>query len=328
MYLKAFLSVILTCLIVSCSSDEKTSGLIGGEVDSGAFVRTLGFNNSDVIQGDPTSTFSVNLEVQDEEDGGLLDNLEVFAKFKDNTPANGNLTSQEFLVKTISSGSFITGPIGLPRFTLELTLSELLSATSISNDATLCKDQFLIRLKLNLTDGRSFSVDAGSSSTIIGFDTLFSSPFCYSVTLVDPLGDQFIGMYRYSSIIDGPIGPTFGQPKVVEIKRGSSVNSRTFEANYIVSRLNEPARTFNFLVACDELIFGKNQISSFFSWCRPEGGFSFGGPPILLGPDTQNSMVNYDDDSTFELQFVEGYLGWDGDCDFGTTPVRILFTKQ
>jgi hypothetical protein len=141
-------------------------------------------------------------------------------------------------------------------------------------------------------------------------------------------GERFVGTYTYESIIDGPIGPTFGTPKNVVIRVGESPNTRVFEANYIVSRLNEPARTFRFVVNCDEILFRKNQLSSFFSWCRPEGGFSFGGPPILLGPDTENAPVNPDDDTSFELWFVEGYSGWDGDCDFGTVPVKMLFTKQ
>jgi hypothetical protein len=192
-----------------------------------------------------------------------------------------------------------------------------------------CQDQFIIRLKLFLTDGRSFSVEEGSSSVVIAFDTLFSSPFCYTVNIVEPIdANQFIGMYQYTSIVNGPFGPTFGSPKIVEIKRGNSINSRIFEADYIVSRQNEPSRPFTFLVACDEIIFGKNQISSFFSWCRPEGGFSFGGSPVLLGPGVTNSQINPLDDSSFELQFVEGYLGWDGDCEFGSVLVRISFTKQ
>ena len=326
---KLYVSIILSFVLFSCSSDDKATQIIEADRESGAFVRTLSFNNSDLIQNDLTSTFSVNLEVQDEDQGALLDRLEVFVTFNDNTPDNGAESSQEVLIRTLGSDVFTEGSSGLPRHTLALTQSELLSATNISPDNVQCQDQFQIRLKLNLTDGRSFSVEDGSSSVVIAFDTLFSSPFCYTVNIVEPIDtNQFIGMYQYTSIVNGPFGPTFGTPKIVEIKRGSSINSRIFEADYIVSRQNEPSRPFTFLVACDEIIFGKNQISSFFSWCRPGGGFSFGGSPVLLGPDVTNSQINPLDDSSFELQFVEGYLGWDGDCEFGTVPVRIQFTKQ
>lgn len=316
-------------LLFSCSDEETITQVIDSGVEEGAFIRTLDFTNSDLVLDDFSSTFSVDLEAQLELDEGTLENIEVFALFKDNNPDNGNQSSSEVLVKTITQNSFTIGPNELPRTTLELTYAELVNSTNIMANAIQCKDQFLLRLVLNLSDGRSFSIDDGSSSAIIAFDTIFSSPFCYTLNIVQPIPiTQFVGTYSYQSITDGPIGPTFGAPSTVEISVGESPNTRIFEANYIVSRLNEPARTFRFVVSCDEILFRKNQLSSFFSWCRPEGGFSFGGPPILLGPDTENAPINPDDDTTFELWFVEGYSGWDGDCDFGETPVRILFTKQ
>ena len=320
---------IFVCLLLSCSEDDKASDVIGDQGDSGAFIRTLQVNNSDVILDDPSSTFSVDLETQLEQSETLLESIDVYALFKDHNLDNGDQSSSEILIKTMDQTFFTTGPNGLPITTLELTYAELANLTSIPIDLIQCKDQFLVRLVLNLTDGRSFSSDDGSSSAIIAFDTIFSSPFCYTINVVTPIpAERFVGTYTYQSIVDGPIGPTFGEPKNVVIRVGESPNTRIFEANYIVSRLNEPARTFRFVVNCDEIVFRKNQLSSFFSWCRPEGGFSFGGPPILLGPDTENAPVNPDDDTSFELWFVEGYSGWDGDCDFGTVPVKMLFTKQ
>lgn len=327
--MKPLIIIISVFLLFSCAEEDNVTQQIDGGVEEGAFIRTLGFTNSDLVLDDLSNTFSVDLEVQLEQQEGLLENIEVFARFKDNTPDNGTISSSEVSVKTIEQDVFIIGPNELPRTTLTLTYAELVTATGISADAIQCKDQFLLRLELHLSDGRSFSIDDGSSSAIIAFDTIFSSPFCYTLNIVQPIpAEQFTGTYTYQSIVDGPIGPTFGAPNTVDIRVGESPNTRVFEANYIVSRLNEPARTFRFVVNCDEILFRKNQLSSFFSWCRPEGGFSFGGPPILLGPDTENAPVNPDDDTTFELWFVEGYSGWDGDCDFGEIPVRILFTKQ
>lgn len=320
--------VISLFLLFSCSEDDKATQLIDDEILEGAFIRTLDFTNSDLALGDLSSTFSVNLEAQIGAQDGL-DTIEVYARFNDTNLANGNQSSSEVLVKTIEQDFFTIGPNDLPRTTLALTYEELVTATNIQADSILCKDQFLLRLAINLTDGRSFSVADGSSSAIIAFDTIFSSPFCYTLNIVDPIpAGQFVGTYMYESIVDGPIGPTFGASRTVDIRVGESPNTRIFETNYIVSRLNEPERSFRFVVSCDELLFRKNQLSSFFSWCRPEGGFSFGGPPILLGPDVENAPANLDDDTVFELWFVEGYLGWDGDCDFGIVPVKIKFTKQ
>jgi len=332
MICKKWITAILCLLLVSCNNDDKTSEFIEAEVESGAFIRTVAFNNSDLVLDDPASTFSVLLEVQDEQEGQLVQNIEVYASFADQNNDNGNQGTSEVLVKIIEPDTFTIGPDNLPQTSLELSYAELVAATNVQADLILCQDQFLLRLVLNLNDGRTFSTNNGSSSVVIAFDTLFSSPFCYTLNIVPSIApDLFVGEYQYESIIDGPIGPTFGLPNTVNIRVGESPNTRVFEANYIVSRLNEPPRTFRFVVGCDEILFRKNQLSSFFSWCRsgsPEGGFSFGGPPILFGPDSSNAAVNTEDDSTFELHFVEGFLGWDGDCNFGETSVKLLFTKQ
>lgn len=326
---KHYAVLLSIALLAACSSDDKVVQVVDDGVLGGAFIRTLSFENSDLILDDTTSTFSVDLEVQDEQEGSLLDNIAVYARLIDNNLDNGDQTSQEVLVRTLENDVFGTSADNLPITTLALTYAQLAGATNVVVSDIRCKDQFVLRLVLNLTDGRSFSINDSSSSTVIAFDTLFSSPFCYTLNIVDPIPEtQFVGTYEYRSIVDGPIGPTFGLPNTVTIRVGESPNTRIFEANYIVSRQNEPARSFRFVVSCDEILFRKNQISSFFSWCRPGGGFSFGGPPILLGPDTTNASVNPEDDSIFELHFVEGYLGWDGDCNYGTVPVKVRFTKQ
>ncbi|MEP2935439.1 MAG: hypothetical protein ABJM06_06965 [Gilvibacter sp.] len=326
---KHYVGLLSMVLLLACSSDDKVVQVVDDGVLGGAFIRTLSFTNSDLVLNDAASTFSVDLEVQDEQEGALFESISVLARFKDNNPEDGDQSGSEVLVKTLESDAFGTSANNLPITTLTLTYAELVAATNVLVESIQCKDQFLVRLVLHLTDGRTFSVNDSSSSAVIGFDTIFSSPFCYTLNIVEPIANtQFVGTYEYRSIVDGPIGPTFGLPNTVNIRVGESPNTRVFEANYIVSRQNEPARTFRFVVSCDEILFRKNQISSFFSWCRPGGGFSFGGPPILLGPDTTNAPVNPDDDTIFELHFVEGYLGWDGDCEYGTVPVKVRFTKQ
>lgn len=326
---KILLQVIILNVVFACSSDEKVNEIVDEGVLSGAFIRTLSFTNSDLILGDANSTFKVALEVQDEQEGSLLENIEVLARFKDNNQDNGDQSSSEVVVKTINREDFTNSSDNLPLTNLELTYAELIDATNVLVESVQCKDQFLVRLELNLNDGRSFSINDSSSSAVIAFDTIFSSPFCYTLNIVEPIAaSMFVGTYEYRSVQDGPIGPTFGRPGTVTIRVGESVNTRIFEADYIVSRQNEASRSYRFVVSCDEIIFRKNQISSFFSWCPPGGGFTFGGPPILLGPDTTNATINPEDDAVFELHILEGYLGWDGDCGFGTVPAKIQFTKQ
>ena len=44
--------------------------------------------------------------------------------------------------------------------------------------------------------------------------------------------------------------------------------------------------------------------------------------------DRENAPINPIDDSVFEIWFVEGYEGYDGDRGFETAPSKIKFTKQ
>ncbi len=321
-----FFNILLS--IISCSNNTNEVEIV--QPKNSAFIRTLNFVNSDIDLNDLDSTFGVNLEVEDGNGGGLLESIEVFAQFNDNTAGSINSSSQEVLVKTLGQTEFSAGPDGLPRVLLSLTHAELNAATGINN--SLCGDQFLIRLKLNLTNGESFSTARGNTPAVIGFDTTISSPFSYTLHIVDSLPDeQFIGLYTYESIADGLLGPTFGSPKVVELKRGNSANDRYFEGDYIASRSNEPSRKFRFIFTCCEVVFRKNQISSFFTWC-PEGnlagGITFGGSPILLGPGEETGIISENDDSFFELSISEGYQGWDGECGLGTMNAKVRFTKM
>lgn len=319
---------VVIFLFISCSSETNDVEIVQPQ-DSAAFVRTLDFVNSDIDISDLDSTFGVNLEVEDGNGGGLLESIEVFARFKDNSPAGTNRSSQEVLVKILEQTEFSSGPDGLPRVLLSLTNTKLVTATGVNSPV--CGDQFLVRLKLNLTNGRSFSEGRGNTPAVIGFDTTISSPFSYTLNIVDPKpDDQFIGLYTYESITDGPLGPTFGLPKVVELKRGNSINDRYFEGDYVASRSNEPSRKFRFIFTCDEVVFRKNQISSFFTWCPEgnlEGGITFGGSPILLGPGEEIGIISENDDSFFELSISEGYEGWDGECGVGTVNAKVRFTK-
>ncbi|MFT5892342.1 MAG: hypothetical protein ACI9Y7_002452 [Dokdonia sp.] len=121
-------------LLISCSEDDKATDIIGDQGNSGAFIRTLNFNNSDLILDDLSSTFSVDLEAQLEQSEALLENIEVYALFKDNSLDNGDQSSTEILIKTIDQNLFTIGPNALPRTTLTLTYAELTSLTSIPID--------------------------------------------------------------------------------------------------------------------------------------------------------------------------------------------------
>lgn len=315
---KLFIFVILLTGL-SCDEDEKTIETVEEGREFAAYIRTIETFNADFSVGNPQDTFGITVEVNDEEDGGLLDAIDVYIAFK---PFEDSPKS-EMLLKTLDSELFSTGAFGLPRTRLDISFTEALTASGLSLDQVACRDQFEVRLDLKLTDGRSFTSGAASSK-ILAADDFWSSPFCYTINVVEPIAEgQFTGFYTMESILDGPLGATFGDDvQIVEIYKGHSTNTREILLRHRLSILQEFKRIFRFTVACDNIVFSKNILSSKIGFCDR------GGPPILLGPDSENGSADPLDDTVFEMWFVEGYLGFDGHCEFGTAPSRYRFTKQ
>lgn len=319
------IGALLLLLVVGCSEDDKTTDVVTENIERGAVLRTLQLNNTNFIVGDASGVFSVFLEEQDIEDGDLMERVDVYVRFIDNTSENGGSNSAEAKVSTLFPDDFTEGPLGLPRTTLEVPFTEIMQVTNTSLDQISCKDQFIIRLDIHLKDGRNFTEGDGSS-WIIGLGSSFSSPYNYTINVVEPIGDQlFTGTYLIEYEVRGPFGVTFitDRSRTVEVTVGHSPNVRLFETYYANSHvLAESPKFFEFTVACDEIVFAKNQFTSFEGYC------TFSAPPILIGPGIPNGAANPMDDSVFGLNVTEGYLGFDGGCGFGTVVSEMIFSKQ
>ncbi|MEP0263463.1 hypothetical protein [Dokdonia sp.] len=325
--------LIIAFLCVNCSSDEKPIEIVLNDIEHGAVIRTLAVNYAEFHPGDLTSTFNVDIEEQDLEDGNLLEEVDVYIRFLDNTLTSGNASTQEVLHKTFTKSDFTIGANGFPTTNLSISYQEAIDATGVAESLIACKDQFLVRLDLKLTDGRSFSF-GDSSSNIIAFDTFFSSPFCYTINVVEPIAeDVFTGVYDMESLVnsarlDVPVFTELEEDfsaiiALFEIRKGHSTNTRVFDGFYANGhRGGERFRTFEFTVACDEIIFQKNQFSSYRSACTSRD------PIILLGPSETNGLANSSDDTVFTMHVLEGYLGFDGGCGFGSHEAIVKFSKQ
>lgn len=317
------ITIIALWCFVSCEYDGKATEIVENGRVIGAYIRTTDVQNVVFPVNDTQSVFDVGLEIKDELNGRLFETIEVFLQFKDNTPENGQSTTIEELYKTLVPSSFKIGPFDLPQTRLSFSYQDALDFFDLPHNSVHCKDQFLVRLQINLPNGLSFTI-GDSSSTIIAFDDFWSSPFGYTINIVEPVDDAlFTGTYTLESILDGPLGPTFefaGQDKVT-IYKGHSTNVREMKLFHRLGDAHLGNRTYRFTIACDEIIMGKNLLSSKVGFCNQL-------PAILLGPGDENAPVNDQDDSVFELWFVEGYLGFDGNCGFGTAPSRYRFSKQ
>lgn len=172
-------------LATSCDDGDAVVDQVTAETERGAILRTVNLISNEIPIGNDDSNFAVEVEIQDSENGDLVQSVEVYLGFRDNTVEEGetDLDTEEVLVETLDPSTFENGPFGLPRFSFQITLPEMVAALPISNADVNGSDQFTIRFELVLTDGRRYSF-ADNTGTLTG--SFFSSPFLYTATVVCP----------------------------------------------------------------------------------------------------------------------------------------------
>jgi hypothetical protein len=165
-YLLSFVTVFL-----ACTESDNTIDFVYENIQKGAVIRTISSSGEYNFYDPANSIFSATIEEHDAENGGLMQNVEVYVSL------NGG---SEALLKTLQPGDFTTGPKGLPRTDLSVSLAESANALGLASTDYTGGDAINIRLQLNLTDGRSFS-----SGDITGSMTgsYFASPFAYNMVI-------------------------------------------------------------------------------------------------------------------------------------------------
>lgn len=319
--MRNFTILFVVLAFFSCKSDDESTVPDFQNLEQGAVLRTVSVNSAEININDIESAYSIEIEEQDTEDGALLDEVEVYVSFKDNTTDNGDSSKSEILFFNIPAEEWEIGPGNLPRYTLSNNLESLLSLFELNLTQVSCKDQFIIRLNLKLTNGKSFTSGSAGPS-VIAFGTFFSSPYRYAINIVEPISEtSFLGTYTLTSIVE-PDGSSFGDVVEAELFRGTSNTERIVFLKHRLSHpLHEEPRAYRFNFVCDEVVFGENQLTGL------NGACNFSNQAMLLGPGFQNGFFDRNDDKIFELEFVEGYLGFDGGCGFGTLPSRYRFVK-
>jgi len=207
----------------SCQDSENTIDTVL-DYETGAILRTISVDSQLLNASDPNSLFSVTIEEQDEQDGGLLQEVRVLVELRDlttdfTTPATG-----EVLVQTIPASEFSTGPVGLPRTQVNMAFGDAAAALGLPLDPQTGYnpgDIFVVKLELVLTDGRVFGASSAAGIITGGF---FSSPFQYNALLTcSPMsGDYTINMFdsygdgwQTTEAGDGGVGLTIDMDGVV-----------------------------------------------------------------------------------------------------------------
>lgn len=177
---------LITTGFIACESENKAIDDVFAEITRGAVLRST--TDGAVIAAqefsfsDPTASISTTFEVEDNQQGALLQDVQVYSTFNSATDPASSVS--EVLIRTIAASEFTTNEDGLPAVTVTLTLGELAAASGLASSDYTGGDSFTIRYALNLTDGRTFS-SSNLNSTVSG-GSYYRSPFTYTIPLVCP----------------------------------------------------------------------------------------------------------------------------------------------
>tara|TARA_B110000967_G_scaffold204681_1_gene247654 strand:+ start:54 stop:959 length:906 start_codon:yes stop_codon:yes gene_type:complete len=162
--MKKIISLLTVILVFqSCSDPDNTINDVLDNYQKGAVLRTISSSGAYNFYDQSNSVFTATIEAHDEEDGALLNNVEIFISAD---------SGEEVQIRTLNASEFTNGPTGLPRTTFSVSLTEVDSKISYVGGSTIN-----IRLKLNLTNGRSFSTEAVTGSMTGSY---FKSPYAYN----------------------------------------------------------------------------------------------------------------------------------------------------
>ena len=185
-------TIIFICT-VSCEPDDNVFINATDTLEPGLVVRTLSISGTSFdFFNVAESELEVGFEIQTPV-GDVVSEVRIFGDFQDNTffdsefNSNGTTAVDEALLQTITGAELTPGRFDFPTGDFTFTYQQLLDALGLQNnlDTVFASDQFVVRVEVELTDGRVFSNDGTNSPSLdAGF---FISPFRYFPTIVCPI---------------------------------------------------------------------------------------------------------------------------------------------
>lgn len=320
----AFISAALVLGLASCEDDEQNvTDLVQETVERGAVLRTITLVSNELPIGIEGAGFEVLIEEQDPEGGDLLQSVDVFGRFSDNSEDDGDTTGAseaEFSLGTIDASEFMDGPFGLPRTTIAVPLTTLASMANVSEEDLFGGDTFTIRLALNLTDGRTFSSNNAGGIITAGF---FNSPFQYIATVTCPVEETFaVGNYNLE-VIEG-VFPDFGATQdftegVYSVVLGEGATSRVVEDVPFLPEFGAFVGPINFNLVCGATNLPIQALG---------GGVGCGG--AIQGGAFGEVFGSYDaaDDTTIDLSFTITAGDSGSTCPSAPYTSTLRLTKQ
>lgn len=290
----------LALTLGSCEDDEQNvTDFVQESVERGAVLRTTAVFANELPIGIEGSAFSIEIEHQDIEGGDLLQSVDIFATFNDNSEDDGDTTGanfEEFAIGSISAAEFMDGPFGLPRTTITIPAETLNAGANVTGDQLFGGDTFVIRLVQNLTDGRVFSTNNAGGIITGGF---FNSPYQYAATVTCPISDGF-ALGDYFLEVTSGVFPDFGAsldftPGVYTITQGDGDTARTVNDVPFLPEFGSFVGPIDFALVCGATNLPNQALG---------GGVGCGG--AIQGDSMGTDFGVYDpaDDTTFTLGFI------------------------
>lgn len=305
--------IFLLFFVISCSGDDQAINTLFEGTERGTILRNINKVSKDFIHNDFESTFEIEIEEQDIEEGNLLDFVRIYIEFRDHTDSGSDISTQEAILKDIPSSAFGIGPDAFPRTTVLVTYQEVIDALSINTLLIEPGDQFGLRMETHLLDDRTFST-LDTSASVLTDACFFKSPFRYEINVIEVIPDDlFTGVYSYEVVTDTNLSNTeISNQGIVSIVASNFPNTRT---TGIIGEGLE------FTIAGENVYPKIYQSVNLF--CIESG------PHILSGPTDNNfGVIDLNDDTVFFLDIDIGFEGWDGtlDNDLDAIGVATLYT--
>lgn len=333
-YLKhLFLLVLLVSIGVACEDNPDKFPVNTEELldpaNTGGFVRIVSvesgaFNVFDLAN----SEFSITIEADDAENGGMMESVEFFLSFSDEALQTIGDVDEVALFTLEPSDFEINEESGLPRTSVTVTAPEAIAALGINAADVGVEDSFDFRWTLNLTNGKSFT-NTNSGINIRG-GAFFNSPFFFAATVgVAIPQDQFVGTYNMTqdALTSSGTAAAFAGGIVfnaqsfnieLAVDENNTLNGRTFSAAYL-GTIGFGAGTYAFNFSIDP--FTNTNV---VNWNDQGTGLACGSG-ILLGAPATRGTYDINDDSQFTIRFVDDPTQ---DCGAGSEEVQFTLTKQ
>lgn len=303
---------------MSCADDSLSPIITFDQAIKGAYVRLLELKVGEFDLADyDGSAYSYTAEFVDEAQGDRVSSYDIYVRFDDNTPDNGDNSKEEQLWNSFGQGDFFENERGYKAIDVDILLTQVAGLLGLAEADLSPGDFFEFRSEVILDNGAVFT-RANSSSAVNG--SAFQGFFDFTAKVTCPISDDlFVGSYKITyDEYDPSDGFDFAfgadpAPVVIRTVSGSST-LREFDFSYLPDSYNFDGQTLRFDIVCDNV-----QPSNV------DTGVGCGGGSIIISA-ASNPPVDITDDSQFTMDLIDYFA--DGGCGVPQIPMKVTFTKQ